>query len=263
MPMDTRSSVTPGPGGDRPSKTFTCPVPSCGRLFKRLEHLKRHIRTHTQVRPYVCGICSKKFSRSDNLAKYIFCKVETNYRHRKIHERNGASSSACNTPCDSAQNTPVFGDMEVEQHKDGQDDQPYASAADYTHGQPLHTHFRSFSQDGHLDHYNLAPISHGMSNLSGLHGATPPAEVDEPAQITDDQSPADTDESHSYRDEVASSYASYQEVPNPLSEELLTVRKNPMVGIQNDSPWKDYMIHSQMMDHSMMNSSWGSPSYID
>jgi len=68
MPVD-RSSVTPGPG-ESPAKTFTCPVPTCGRLFKRLEHLKRHVRTHTQERPYVCGICAKKFSRSDNLAQY-------------------------------------------------------------------------------------------------------------------------------------------------------------------------------------------------
>ena len=73
MPMEMRSSVTPGPSGDRdsPAKTFTCPVPACGRLFKRLEHLKRHVRTHTQERPYVCGVCAKKFSRSDNLAQYF------------------------------------------------------------------------------------------------------------------------------------------------------------------------------------------------
>jgi transcription factor STE12 len=78
MPLDMRnSSVTPGPG-DSPAKTFTCPVPTCGRLFKRLEHLKRHVRTHTQERPYICGICAKKFSRSDNLAQYdpcIFCNL--------------------------------------------------------------------------------------------------------------------------------------------------------------------------------------------
>ena len=71
MPMDLRNSATPSPGGDSPAKTFTCPVPICGRLFKRLEHLKRHVRTHTQERPYVCGTCGKKFSRSDNLAQYV------------------------------------------------------------------------------------------------------------------------------------------------------------------------------------------------
>lgn len=52
-----------------PYKSHSCPIPSCGRLFKRLEHLKRHVRTHTQERPYACPYCDKAFSRSDNLAQ--------------------------------------------------------------------------------------------------------------------------------------------------------------------------------------------------
>lgn len=52
-----------------PYKSHSCPIPSCGRLFKRLEHLKRHVRTHTQERPYQCNACGKAFSRSDNLAQ--------------------------------------------------------------------------------------------------------------------------------------------------------------------------------------------------
>ncbi|KAL8805483.1 MAG: hypothetical protein Q9182_001938 [Xanthomendoza sp. 2 TL-2023] len=61
--------------GPYPSKSHSCPIPTCGRLFKRLEHLKRHVRTHTQERPYICPHCSKAFSRSDNLAQ-----------HRRTHE---------------------------------------------------------------------------------------------------------------------------------------------------------------------------------
>nr|XP_031861867.1 uncharacterized protein CI109_002696 [Kwoniella shandongensis]KAA5528939.1 hypothetical protein CI109_002696 [Kwoniella shandongensis] len=52
-------------------KGFSCPLLSCGRLFKRLEHLKRHVRTHTQERPYECTRCSKRFSRSDNLTQHL------------------------------------------------------------------------------------------------------------------------------------------------------------------------------------------------
>jgi hypothetical protein len=59
-----------------PLKTYTCPLPTCQRLFKRLEHLKRHVRTHTMERPYSCQVCGKRFSRSDNLAQ-----------HRKTHDR--------------------------------------------------------------------------------------------------------------------------------------------------------------------------------
>ncbi|KAL2164463.1 hypothetical protein VTH06DRAFT_3679 [Thermothelomyces fergusii] len=69
--------------GPYPQKSHTCPIPSCGRLFKRLEHLKRHVRTHTQERPYICPYCNKAFSRSDNLAQ-----------HKRTHDRNdGAESS--------------------------------------------------------------------------------------------------------------------------------------------------------------------------
>lgn len=62
--------------GPYPHKSHSCPIPSCGRLFKRLEHLKRHVRTHTQERPYICPSCNKAFSRSDNLAQ-----------HKRTHER--------------------------------------------------------------------------------------------------------------------------------------------------------------------------------
>lgn len=61
----------PLPGTVGPQRGFECPLLSCGRLFKRMEHLKRHVRTHTQEKPYECGRCGKRFSRSDNLTQHI------------------------------------------------------------------------------------------------------------------------------------------------------------------------------------------------
>lgn len=48
------------------------PCLECDKNFKRLEHLKRHIRlVHLNIRPYHCKYCEKKFSRLDNLAQHL------------------------------------------------------------------------------------------------------------------------------------------------------------------------------------------------
>jgi len=87
--MDTGSNVTASsPAGPvrrvrsvstaaepYPQKVQSCPIPGCDKTFKRLEHLKRHVRTHTEDKPFQCPSCDRSFSRSDNLAA-----------HRRTHE---------------------------------------------------------------------------------------------------------------------------------------------------------------------------------
>ena len=40
--------------GPYPQKSHSCPIPTCGRLFKRLEHLKRYVLSSTPLRGSFC-----------------------------------------------------------------------------------------------------------------------------------------------------------------------------------------------------------------
>lgn len=60
---------------------FKCKEPGCKGRFKRQEHLKRHMKSHSQEKPHVCWVpgCHRAFSRSDNL----------NAHYTKTHSKRG------------------------------------------------------------------------------------------------------------------------------------------------------------------------------
>ncbi|WWC87187.1 uncharacterized protein L201_002073 [Kwoniella dendrophila CBS 6074] len=54
-----------------PPRVYICVYEECRRGFKRLEHLKRHVRTHTNERPFACSSCTRTFTRYDNLVQHL------------------------------------------------------------------------------------------------------------------------------------------------------------------------------------------------
>ncbi|AMD21405.1 HER126Cp [Eremothecium sinecaudum] len=55
----------------RQSRSFKCSgYGNCEMSFTRAEHLARHIRKHTGEKPFQCEVCSRYFSRIDNLKQH-------------------------------------------------------------------------------------------------------------------------------------------------------------------------------------------------
>ncbi|KKZ59946.1 transcription factor STE12 [[Emmonsia] crescens] len=138
-PVRRARSATMMELGPYPQKSHSCPIPSCGRLFKRLEHLKRHVRTHTQERPYPCPYCNRAFSRSDNLAQ-----------HRRTHETQQSGQQVTSYSDEDRE-------QEHEEHEFGSlgDESPPSSSDPNNHN---HNH-------GHNHHGHSHSHSHSHSNM--------------------------------------------------------------------------------------------------
>lgn len=65
VPLELTSYGTTPLGKPR---LFVCQV--CTRAFARLEHLRRHERSHTKEKPFTCGVCQRKFLRRDLLLRH-------------------------------------------------------------------------------------------------------------------------------------------------------------------------------------------------
>ncbi|KAJ1951708.1 hypothetical protein EC988_003954 [Linderina pennispora] len=107
---DSSSRYTSSPG----ARNYRCGMQSCAASFKRPEHLKRHMLTHTQIRPFKCtaGGCGKRFSRRDNYITH--CKKhetsesasEGSSGKRSRYSTESVQSSVGNTPRSSPEPRP-------------------------------------------------------------------------------------------------------------------------------------------------------------
>ncbi|KAI5849170.1 hypothetical protein BZA05DRAFT_84516 [Tricharina praecox] len=71
----------------------------CGRSYTRADHLARHVRSHTQEKPFPCTICLKRFSRADLLKRHFLNHDENNDSKRQRRARSPTAPGRVTQAC--------------------------------------------------------------------------------------------------------------------------------------------------------------------
>ncbi|KAK6207685.1 hypothetical protein QIS74_12766 [Colletotrichum tabaci] len=90
--VNTKTPATfPPPKTDKP-RPHVCAT--CQRSFARLEHLKRHERSHTKEKPFECPECTRCFARRDLLLRHQQKLHQTTTPSSRPRNRRESASSA-------------------------------------------------------------------------------------------------------------------------------------------------------------------------
>ncbi|KAH9874021.1 hypothetical protein IAQ61_004649 [Plenodomus lingam] len=77
----------------------------CDRTFTKLEHVKRHERSHTRERPYECPTCKKHFSRSDVLFRHCKGHAQTALNRARSNEQQNQEQDYHHNTLDDSQDS--------------------------------------------------------------------------------------------------------------------------------------------------------------
>lgn len=148
---DNQNSVAtfPPPKTDKP-RPHVCTT--CDRSFARLEHLKRHERSHTKEKPFECPECSRCFARRDLLLRH----------QQKLHQTTLPSARRRGARRESASSGAGGGAIRVRK--------PVANADGGASGVVMRPRANTIS---HVDNGTIGMLANADPSMAGLEGFNP------------------------------------------------------------------------------------------
>lgn len=142
-----------------------CPL--CTRSYKRPEHLRRHVVSHTSGRPYKCHLCDCAFHRSDVLKKHLkSCRDASTKATRMQGIETTEETNAPPDACGGFEPNPPLHDLSLPSAPcPGSDIAPDLVNESWTSGQNGDSIFPDFLSD--------MPWSDALCFDAGYHGFTP------------------------------------------------------------------------------------------
>ena len=157
----------PPPKTDKP-RPHVCAT--CQRSFARLEHLKRHERSHTKEKPFACPECSRCFARRDLLLRHQQKLHQTSTPSSRPRNRRESTASAAPTQSRARKNS-IAGTNAAAAAAANASMRPRANTISHVDVQMLAAANASAARGmpGHSRHPSLAglPMHHNMDHVFG------------------------------------------------------------------------------------------------
>ncbi|KAF2634323.1 hypothetical protein P280DRAFT_278666 [Massarina eburnea CBS 473.64] len=203
----TEPNANAGKKEKEKEKRFECS--HCSRKFARLEHLQRHDRIHSGIKPFSCSECNYSFTRSDLLVRHERLTHQKEH-HARNHQNSHHHTHYDQPPADSY--VPSDGRPQKRMRHSFDSGRPVpeipsmmtpSATLPMDMHPPHHPHHSQHSQHSHHPHPpSVGPISMGQHDeyslaalsmaaeyqaMQGMgNGATPHHEMSDPLPLTNE-----------------------------------------------------------------------------
>ncbi|KAI1410593.1 DNA binding regulatory protein AmdX [Hypoxylon sp. FL1857] len=177
----TAPAPFPPPKTDKP-RPHVCAT--CQRSFARLEHLKRHERSHTKEKPFECPECTRCFARRDLLLRHQQKLHQTTTPSSRPRNRRESTSSTATAQSRARKNSVASANASAAANAANASMRPRANTISHVDGNHMHMIAAANAQvarnqhhipPNHSRHQSLVGLSlhnvdHGFAGMSSVMG---------------------------------------------------------------------------------------------